>query len=229
MKRAFLATLSLFLFFLPFLAMGADALPDSAPVVRGLKDLLTVGSERAVKRGAKIDGYAGNKAIRIDLPDDLEHLPSRLVKFGFQAQLDAFVLSLNRAAEVSAPRAAGLFSVAIRETAFDDPRKILEEGDTGATDYFRKKSFDRLYKSFTPLVAAGMNEAGVFRAYREMMEKYEAESVASFPVDEWGFDLEGYVTEKALDGLFRMMGEEEKRIRKEPEARSTEPLRQVFR
>lgn len=238
MKRTLLATLAgFFLLLPPCFAGGTDPLPasppqeeslDADPVVKGVKELLTVASDRAAKAAAKTDGYFGNKAIRIGMPDELEHLPPYLQDRGFQSQVDAFALSLNRAAEKAAPKAATLFAAAIRETAFDDARKILNGGDTAATDYFRKKAAEQLYKAYTPAMAASMKEAGVSSAWRAMMDRYDGESVAPFPVGDWGFDLEGYMTGKALDGLFLMMGEEEKKIRKEPTARSTELLRKIF-
>jgi hypothetical protein len=142
--------------------------------------------------------------------------------------VSAFVLSLNRAAEGAAPKAAKLFATAIRETAFDDPSKIVKGGATAATDYLRTRNFEMLAAAFRPAIVFSIKEAGVPRAYREMMEKYDYESVAPFPVDEWQFDLEGYLTGKALDGLFRMMGKEEQRIREEPTARTGELLRGLF-
>jgi len=240
MQRAFLAALTCFCLLLtPSLSAAADQAPatavlpqevslDSATVVQGLTEALTIGTDRAAKALAKPDGYFGNKSIRIDVPSELEHLPPYFQDRGYQAQVNAFVMSLNRAAEKAAPKAPALFANAIRETVFDDPQKILNGGATATTDYFRQKNSEKLVNAFRPAVIASMSEAGVLRAYREMMEKYDYESVAAFPVDNWQFDLEGYVTGKALDGLFVMMGEEEKKIRKDPPARTTELLRKVF-
>lgn len=241
MKHTLLATLT-WLFLLFPLSFGQAAEPASATpppaareespgagaAVQGVKELLTVAADRAVKGLAKPDGYFANKSIRIDMPDELEHLPPYLHDRGYQAQVNVFIQSLNRTAEKAAPKAAVMLADLIRETAFDDAGEIVNKGATAATDYFRKKNSEKLYKTFTPVIVASMKEAGVSRAYREMMEKYDYESVASFPVDNWSFDLEGYVTGKALDGLYRMMGEEEKKIRYDPAAQSTELLRQVF-
>lgn len=241
MKRVLPALLATFCLLLPpCLAGGAEPVPDSPvspapgaslaadPVAQELKELLTAAADRAVRKVAKSDGYAGNQAIRIGMPDELEHLPPYLLDRGYQAKVNAFILSLNRAAEKAAPKAVPLFAEALRETAFDNPRKILDGGDSAATDHFRKQSSDRMSKPFITLVTASMAEAGVHRAYREMMEKYDYESVAAFPVGDWGFDLEGYVAGRALDGLYRMMGEEEKKIREDQAAQSSELLRQVL-
>jgi hypothetical protein len=241
MTRALIASLTCFCLLLPHSFAGAAepfsatpapppqaVSPDTGTEAQGVKELLTVAADQAVKAVAKQDGFTGNKSIRIGIPSDLEHLPTYIAKYGYQPQIDAFILSLNRAAEKGATKAAPLFSDAIRETVFDDPGKILNGGDTAATDYFRGKNFEKLFNAFRPAIIEGMNEAGVLGAYRELLAKYDEESVLVFPVDKWDFDMEGYVTGKTLDGLFAMMGDEEKKIRKEPTARTTELLRKVF-
>ena len=241
MKRALLASLTCFCLLLPQSFAGAAeplpaspvpppqaVSPDTGTEAQGVKELLTVAADRAVRAVARLDGFARNSSLRIGMPSDLEHLPTYIAKYGYQPQIDAFILSLNRAAEKGATKAAPLFVEAIRETAFDTPGKILSGGDTAATDYFRGKNSEKLYNALKPAIAAEMAEAGVLRAYREMLAKYDEESVLVFPVDKWDFDMEGYVTGKTLDGLFATMGGEEKRIRKEPAARTTELLRQVF-
>jgi hypothetical protein len=241
MKRTLLTSLTCFWLLLPLSFAGAaDPLPaspapppqavspDAGMDAQGVKELLTVAADRAIRAVAKTDGFTGNRSIRIGIPDDMEHLPTYIAKYGYQPQIDAFILSLNRAAEKGATKVAPLIAEAIRDTAFDDPRKILKGGDTSATDFFRGKSSEKLYNAFKPGIAAGMNEAGVLRAYRELLAKYDEESVLVFPVDEWQFDMEGYLTGKALDGLFAVMGDEEKKIRKEPAARTTDLLRKVF-
>lgn len=230
MRTLFAALASLFLLISPCLggtpepAAAPPAAPQQeisatcGPTAQGLIELLTVGADRAVSAVARRDGYFGNKSISIGVPGELEHLPIYLHDQGYQAQVKAFILSLNRAAEMSVPKVAAHFYVAIQETPFDDAEKIMNGGATAASDHFRKKNSEKLYKALRPAVAASMNEAGVRRAYTAMMDRYDAESVAPFPVGEWQFDLEGYVTAKALDGLFFQLGEEERRIRKEPPA-----------
>lgn len=241
MNRTLFATLaSLFLFIPPCLAGTTEpaAAPPAAPQqevstacvspAQGLNELLTVGADRAVSAVARRDGYFGNKSISIGVPDELEHIPIYLHDHGYQARVKAFILSLNRTAEISIPKVAAHFYIAIQETAFDDAEKIMSGGATAASDYLRRNASDRLYKALRPAIAASMVSAGVAKAYVEMMEKYDYESVAAFPVDNWSFDLEGHVTAKALDGLFFQLGEEERRIRKEPAARTTALLRQAF-
>lgn len=243
MQRTLLATLaSLFLLLAPCLAAAGTPEPAAAPpaatqqatatecgaTAQGLTEMLTVAADRAVRAVTKHNGYSGNPAIRVGVPAELEHIPPYFHDRGYQAQVNAFILSLNRSAEISIPKVAAHFYIAIQETTFEDAEKTMNSGATAASEYFRNKTYERMYKELRTSVAASMNEAGVARAYREMMEKYDYESVAAFPVNNWSFDLEGHVTVKALDGLFYSMGEEERRIRKDPAARNTELLRKVF-
>jgi len=131
---------------------------------------------------------------------------------------------MNRAAEKAAPAAKQIFWDAVGEMTFDDARKILSGSDTAATEYFKGKTTDRLTATFKPVVDKSMNEVGVTRQYKELVGRYE-----SIPfVKKESFDLDQYVVTKALDGLFYMVGEEEKKIRKNPAARTTELLKEVF-
>ena len=241
MQRTLLATLvSLCLLISPILAAASDPLPvppaspprqggpDTGTAVQGVRELLAVATDRAVKAAAKPGSFSGNPAISVGMPEEMEHLPTYMAKYGHQPLFDAFLLSMNRTAEKAAPKAAALFADALREATIADPGKILNGGVTAATDYFRKNSAEKLAKAFLPAVTASMNEAGVLPAYREILAKYDYESVEIFPVDKWDFDMEGYLTGKALDGIFHLMGEEEKKIRKDPAAQTSELLRKVF-
>jgi hypothetical protein len=145
-------------------------------------------------------------------------------KVGYQQQVDEFVLSMNRAAEAAAPLASRHFGDAIRAMTLEDVRGILGGGDTAATDYFRGKTQDKLYAAFKPIVSQKVDEVGATRAYKEMIGRYESVPFMKSP----SLDLDDYVTRKSLDGLFLMVGEEEKKIRTDPVARSTELLKTVF-
>lgn len=204
--------------------VGESPTLDDATVVKGLKEALATGTERAVREVAKPDGYFGNQLIKILLPDKIRKVGDLLGTLGFQSQVDEFVLSMNRAAEKAAPQAAGLFADAVRQMSFADARKILAGGDTAATDYFREKTSAKLYGAFEPVVAKSMSEVGTTRAYQEMIGKYESLPFAGAQ----SLDLNRYVTNKALDGLFTMLGAEEKNIRTNPAARTTDLLRKVF-
>ncbi len=190
----------------------------------GLKEALRVSTGSAVSLNGRVDGYYRNEAIRIAMPEKLQMLDKGLRLVGYGPQVDAFVLSMNRAAEKAAPAARDIFVAAIQEMSFDDARRILSGGDTAATDYFKAKTSGRLTTSFRPIVEKSMNEAGVTKRYDDLVGKYKTVPFASGV----SFDVNDYVVEKALDGLFYMVAQEEKRIRTNPAARVTDLLKDVF-
>ena len=203
----------------------SGAVADDAQVVSGLKEALSIGTANAVADTSKVDGYFANQAIRILVPEKVRKVADVLGKVGYQKEVDEFVLSMNRAAEKAAPRAKTYFVDAIREMTFEDARKILGGGDTAATEYFRGKTQKKLYDEFRPAVSASMDNVGVTRSYKEMVGKYSALPLVGKPES---VDLDHHVTTKALDGLFYMLGQEEKKIRNDPTARVTELLKTVF-
>jgi hypothetical protein len=190
----------------------------------GLKEALQIGTENAVNLTGRTDGYFLNQLIKILMPEKLKTFEKGLRAVGYGPQVDEFVLSMNRAAEKAAPAAKEIFWDAIGEMTFDDARKILSGSDTAATNYFKGKTTNKLTATFKPVVDKSMNEVGVTRQYKELVGRYE-----SIPfVKKESFDLDQYVVTKALDGLFHMVGEEEKKIRKNPAARTTNLLKEVF-
>lgn len=200
------------------------ATTDDATVVSGLKEALAIGAENAVKNVSQTDGYFGNKLIKILMPEKIQKVADVLKMAGYQKQVDDFVLSMNRAAEKAAPQAASYFKDAIRGMTFEDATKILNGGDTSATEYFKGKTQDKLYAAFKPVISSSMNDVGVTRSYKDMMGQYE-----SLPfMSKESIDLDHYVTNKSLDGLFTMIGQEEKKIRTDPAARVTDLLKTVF-
>jgi RNA binding exosome subunit len=200
---------------------------DNSTIVKGLKEALATGTERAVTEVAKTDGYFGNQLIKILLPDKVQQVTDLLGEIGFRQQVDEFVLSMNRAAEKAAPKAARFFGDAIREMTVEDAMGILNGGDTAATKFFEKKTRPKLFEAFKPSVAKSMDQVGTARTYKEMIGTYETIPLASL-VGTPSLDLDTYVTNKALDGLFIKVGEEEKKIRTNPAARTTDLLRKVF-
>jgi hypothetical protein len=190
----------------------------------GLKEALQIGTENAANFTGKTDGYFLNQVIKILMPEKLKTFEKGLRAVGYGPQIDEFVLSMNRAAEKAAPFAKQIFWDAIGEMTFDDVRKILSGNETAATDYFKGKTTNRLTDIFKPIVSNSMNEVGVTRQYKELVGRYE-----SIPfVKKESFDLDQYVVSKALGGLFHMVGEEERKIRKNPAARTTDLLKEVF-
>ena len=212
---------------------GAGALPKTAGSAgtsdiktdtAGIKEALAVGTERAVKSLGRENGYFGNAAVKILMPSSLQKVAEVAKMAGYQKQVDEFILSMNRAAEAAAPLAANIFGDAIRAMSFDDVHGILTGGDTAATDFFRRKTSDKLYAAFKPVVAKKVDEVGATKAYKSMIGQYDAVPMVS----KKSLDLDHYVTDKALAGLFHMLGQEEKQIRTNPAARSTDLLKSVF-
>jgi len=189
-----------------------------------LKQALQVGTENAVKLTGRTDGYFKNQAIKILMPEQLRTLERGLRTVGYGSEVDKLVLSMNRAAERAAPAAKQIFWNAIGEMTIDDAQKILGGGDTAATDYFKGTTTDQLTQAFRPVVERTMNEVGVSRQYNALLGR--AKAIPFFRTED--YELDGYVVGKALDGLFLVVGQEERKIRTNPAARVTDLLKEVF-
>ncbi len=197
---------------------------DDGTIASGLKEALSIGTEKAVNNVSQVNGYFDNQMIKILMPETIQKVAEVLRKVGYQKEVDGFVLSMNRAAEKAAPKAMSFFVDALKEMTFEDARGILKGGNTSATEFFKKKTHDKIYNAFKPIISSSMDEVGVTRSYKEMMGKYE-----SIPfMSKESVDLDHYVTTKAMDGLFYMVGQEEKKIRTDPAARVTDLLKSVF-
>ena len=193
-------------------------------VADGLKEALRIGTDHAVLRTGKQDGYFGNPLIKILLPDSIQTAEKGLRLAGFGPQVDELVLSMNRAAEKAAPKAKEIFVGAITSMTIDDATKILNGGDTSATDFFKRKTSTSLYKEFRPIVDNTMQQVGTVQKYNEVLG-----GVNKLPLlKAEKLDVGHYVTDKALDGLFLIVAEEERDIRKNPAARVTDLLKDVF-
>lgn len=197
---------------------------DAKTDASGIKEALAVGTERAVASLGRENGYFGNAAVKILMPSSLQKVAEVARMAGYQKQVDEFILSMNRAAEAAAPLAAKIFGDAIRDMTLEDVRGILTGGDTAATEYFRRKTRPKLYEAFKPVVSKKVDEVGATRAYKELIGR-----AGSVPMmGQSSLDLDDYVTNKSLDGLFLVVGQEEKKIRTNPAARTTDLLKQVF-
>ena len=202
---------------------GSGNLSD-AKITSGLKQALQIGAENAVKLTGRPDGYFKNDAIKILMPKNLEPLEKGLRAIGYGPKVDEFILSMNRSAENAAPAAQKIFVNAIVSMSFDDARKILTGDDTAATEYFKAKTTDQLTMAFRPVVEKTMNDAGVTQQYKGLLQEFQSIPFARSP----SLDIDQYVVSKSLDGLFYMLAEEEKKIRKDPAARVTSLLKDVF-
>ncbi len=198
---------------------------ESSTAASGLKEALSVGTRNAVKLLAVRDGYFGNDAVKILLPENIRKVTNALVVAGYQKEVDSFILSMNRAAEKAAPKAVDIFTAAIRAMSIEDAQNILNGGNTAATEYFKAKTSSLLFDAFKPEISQSMSEAGVTKAYKSLIDRYTS-IVPFIKLD--SLDMDRYVTNKALDGLFYMLGKEESEIRNNPAARTTELLKKVF-
>lgn len=205
-------------------AVGVGEGLSDSKIVDGLKEALEIGTGNAVETVSQVGGYYNNPQIKIPLPGPVQKVEKILRTAGYGAQLDAFELSMNKAAETAAPQAKGIFWDAIKKMNIADARKILEGREDEATLYFKDKTYDQLSETFKPIVHTTMSEVGVTRRFQELNE-----SASSVPfAGGFSFDLDKYVTEGGLDGLFHTLAQEEKKIRQDPAARVTDLLKEVF-
>jgi hypothetical protein len=197
---------------------------DDVRIGSGLKEALSVGTQRAVRLVDQPGGYLNNEAIKILVPQNLRTVEKVSRGLGQGARVDEFVASMNHAAETAAPEAETIFAEAVTEMTIDDARKLLNGGDTSITDYFKSKTSARLAVAFRPHVEAAMSRNGVTQQYEALVGQVPWISFGNSS----NLDINTYVVNKALDGLFYMLGQQEKEIRTNPAARTTALLRQVF-
>ena len=192
--------------------------------VSGLKQALKQGAGKAVDKLGKPDGFLGNPRVRIPLPDSLQRADHVLRRFGMGKYTEDLQVSMNRAAELAVPEAKKLLIDAVRHMTVQDAKQILTGGDTAATDYFRRKTAGPLAKKFLPIVRRATEKV-------QLAQKYDAfaSRAARFGLlDRKQANLEEFVTQKALDGLYLMIGDEEKAIRAHPAQQASRLLKKVF-
>lgn len=204
--------------------LGNRSNPGDSKTASGLKEALQIGTDHAVDLTGTTDGYFKNEAIKILLPEKIQTVEKGLRMAGMGAKIDEFELSMNRAAEKAAPAARGIFKDALLQMTFDDARKILTGGNTSATEYFKGKTSEKLTAAFRPTVESAMADTGVVTQYKQL-----AGAIPALPFGRsQSFDITDYVVGKALDGLFYMLGQEERKIRTDPAAQITPLLKEVF-
>jgi len=193
-------------------------------IVAGLREALRVGTGNAVALTGKPDGFLKNAAIKILLPERLRTAGKTLRMVGMGSQVDALEVGMNRAAEQATPKAKQIFLNSLTRMTFSDARQIFSGGDTAATDYFKRTSSGELTTAFAPIVHQAMQNVGVVRQYNQLMKNPMLTAVAN----DKSFNLDDYVVGKTMDGLFYMVGQEERKIRKDPAAQVTPILKEVF-
>jgi hypothetical protein len=200
-------------------------LGSTEAIVSGLKEALSVGIEKAVQTVSQLNGYSNNPDIKIPLPDTLNQASQMREKVGMGQLINNFELSMNQAAEKAAPKATSIFLDAIKNISIEDGKKILDGGETAATEFLKSKTFTQLYEEFKPAISSSISEVNVTGYYKDIANQISSIPFVTMPA----LDLDDYVTKNSLDGLFEMVGDEEKKIRKDPAARVTDLLQQVFK
>jgi len=214
---------------LSFLLIGnaaAATIADlsNAEAVRGLKQALNDGSAAAVARLGVENGYFANPNVKIPLPPSLQRVERGLRAFGMRRQADELVLTMNRAAEAAVPEAKQLLVDAVRTMSVQDAKGILGGGDTAATEYFQRSTRTQLGRRFLPIVKQATDRVGLAQQYNALA----GQGVALGLVKEDQGSIESYVTQKALDGLYFMIGEQEKAFRQDPVGATSDIVRRVF-
>jgi uncharacterized protein DUF4197 len=190
----------------------------------GMKAALEQGANTAVSTLGRLDGFLGNPQVKIPLPESLERTEKLARRLGFSSEVDELVVAMNRAAEAAVPEARKLLVDSVKKMSVQDAKGILTGGDTAATQYFRRTTHQTLHDRFLPIVVKATEKVGVAQRYREV-----AKPAAAFGLLKTEHaDLDEYVTLKALDGLYFMLAEEEKKIRKDPASAAKSIVRKVF-
>ena len=205
-------------------ATGKKKPLSNEEVVQGLKEALTVGTNNSGAAASKLDGFNGNPLIKIPFPPEAAKMESTLKGMGMEKKIDEFVLNLNRAAEDAAKEAAPIFVNAIKGMTIGDGFTILKGADTAATHYLKDKTTADLKVQFKPKVVAAIEKVKVTSYWNPLITKYNKIPM----VTKLNPDLEEYVTAKAIEGLFKLVAEEEIKIRKDPSARISDILKKVF-
>lgn len=193
-------------------------------IIEGLKEALTVGTRNSSSDASKEDGFFKNPKIKIPFPPEAVKMENKLRKIGMGAQVDKFVLTLNRAAEEAAKGASQVFIKAVKEMTIGDGLAILKGADNAATQYLHDKTYDELKNRFQPVVHEALQKVEVTKYWEPLIKAYN-----KLPfVEKMNPDIEDYATEKSLDGLFFLLAKEELKIRKDPLARVSDILKKVF-
>ena len=205
---------------------GATTLSNDE-VVSGLKEALRTGTERSVSIGSALDGFNKNNLIRSPFPQDAIKVKNTLMDLGLKKPVEDFEVTLNRAAEEAAKQAVPVFVDAITSMSIADGFAILKGGENAATNYLKEKTTAALIAKFRPTVEAATQKVALTSYWKPVADAYNTASIltGAKAVDP---DLNAYVTQKAADGLFTLLANEEKKIRQDPLARTTELLRKVF-
>jgi len=208
----------------------------TADVNQGLKQMLLQGSQQAISALGTEGGFLNNPLVKIPVPESLSMLDNGLRKLGQGQYVDDFVKSMNTAAEKAIPEAADVFSKAIENISPEDALKILNGGENSVTEYFKQSSTEELKQRFMPLIKQATDSTGVTTAYKSLMAQTKGMDLGGFNLGNMlgggqsggALDIDQYITSQSLEGLFKIMAQEETKIRSNPAARATDLLKQIF-
>jgi hypothetical protein len=207
-----------------FWKKSTSATPTAAEVTKALKEALQQGATKGATQVSQLDGYFKNAEIKIPFPPDVQLVETKMRALGMGKQVDEFVLSLNRAAEDAAKQAAPIFVSAIQKMTIEDAYAVLKGEPDAATQYLSRTTTPQLKEKFMPVVKSSLDKVNATRYYADLIGYYNRVPF----VQKVSPDLTGYATDKAIQGLFVMIAKEEKNIRKDPLARTTDLLKKVF-
>jgi len=209
-------------------ASGAAVNLSQSQIDAGLKEALSIGAERAIEYLGKPGGFLNDANVRIPLPSAVEKIASGLRMAGQGALVDEFETTMNQAAEAAIPKTLDIVKETVSGMTLDDARRILQGGDDAATRYLREKAGSSLKQAIKPIVSKATDQVGATASYKQLTAGASSGLLGGLLGGGTSLDLDNYVTEKALDGLFYKLAQEEKAIRENPLARSTDLLKQVF-
>lgn len=203
---------------------NANLTPTNDEIISGLKEALSVGANNSAAFASKVDGFNKNPMLFIPFPPEAAKMKQKLIDLGMQNKVAEFETSLNRAAEEASKSAAPIFVDAIKSMTVTDAMGILKGSDTAATHYLREKTYTSLINAFKPTVKNAIEKVEVTKYWNPLVTTYN-----KIPfVEKQNPDLDSYVTQLAAQGLFKLVREEEAKIRKDPVARVTDILKKVF-
>jgi hypothetical protein len=205
-------------------AIGSDQQPTTTEVGEGLKEALVKGISKGSDLVSQLDGYFSNPEIKIPFPPEVKKVEDKLRQIGLGSEVDKFVLSLNRGAEDAAKEAKPIFVNAIRQLTIQDAWSILKGEPDAATQFLKRTTTAQLKEKFKPVIQASLNKVNATKYYGDLVNTYNKVPF----VQKVNPNLDDYATDKAIEGLFIMIAKEEKNIRQDPLARTTDLLKKVF-
>lgn len=193
-------------------------------IVKGLKQALEIGTKNSTEKASKLDGFYKNPLIKIPFPKEAQQMEKSLKSVGMGKEVDKFVKTLNRAAEDASKKAVPVFIDAITKMSITDGLKILKGSNTAATEFLKTGTSAKLKSEFKPIVKTSLQKVEITKQWNPLVKRYN-----KIPfVQKMNPDLDDYVTGKAIEGLFKLIADEELKIRKDPQARVTDILQEVF-